>query len=240
MNNKGMTLLELIIYIILGAFLLIPVIFLMHRSSVTMARDTGKQTLRTEGRDVMNIFYDDFKNLGFKANVSITDPNTGAFVINVDDNAFYSDSSSFDHTDGDPYDQIKIRRGVLDDTGAYQGVDTITYYVDNTTRNLIRNIKGITSGSTNQTIVSNVDALQFQYADSTFQWKNNPQPTSGSLLRKDVRYIRVYLLLQDSKPLAVTKTQNFDLGQITLSFSDQNLRELHQVVVPVPNNGLYP
>lgn len=228
MNNKGMTLLELIVYIILAAFLLAPVLFLVQRSSVDMARDNTSSNLRSQGKDILNIIYNDLKNTGYKAQYNSSD---GSFSIVTD--AFYSspDSSSFQHTNSDPYDEIIIRKGVLDDDGNYTGTDTIRYNVDNEKILWRRNL----SSGTSQKVALGVESLQFQYADSTFSWTDNPT----SAQKKDIRHIKVFLLLRDEKQLSVVGNENFELADITVTYSDQSLRELYQVTIPIPNNGLF-
>lgn len=228
MNKKGMTLLELIVYIILASFLLAPVIFLVQRSSMDMARDNSSSILRSQGKDILNIIYDDFKNTGYKAQF---DTSTGSFSIVSE--VFYtsSDSSSFRHINGDPYDEIIIRKGVLDEDGEFTGIDTIRYNVDSE-KILWRH--DLSSGDS-QKVAFDVEALQFQYADSYFSWVNNPTSSQKKLMK----HIKVFLLLSDEKQLSVTGSESFEMADVTITYSDQSLRELYQVMIPIPNNGLF-
>ncbi len=227
MNKKGMTLLELIVYIVLASFLLAPVIMLVHKSSMEMARDNSSSTLRTVGRDVMNIIFEDLKNTGYKAK-----PSAGTYV--VDSAAFYpaTDRSSFLHVDGVPNDELTIKKGVLDASGNWTGVDSVRFYVD-ADKVLWR--QNYSDGS-NQKVVFGVEALQITFADSTFNWIESPTAAQ----KRSMKNIRVMLLLRDEKQLSVTGTETFNLtSDVTLSYTDKSLRELYQLLVPVPNNGLF-
>jgi prepilin-type N-terminal cleavage/methylation domain-containing protein len=97
MNKKGMTLLELMVYIALAALLLAPVIMLMHNSSLNMARDAKALDLRVSGRDVLNIMYGDIINTGFKiTNFSTLSTDTLAVYRRTSSTApALYDSSSF-------------------------------------------------------------------------------------------------------------------------------------------------
>ncbi len=87
-NKKGMTLVEVLVYIVLAGFLLAPVIMLMQNSSVTMARDAVNSGMKMSGREILNIIYDDLKNTGYKLKPDFT----------VDSAAFYLTDKAAFHT----------------------------------------------------------------------------------------------------------------------------------------------
>ncbi|MDR2591479.1 MAG: prepilin-type N-terminal cleavage/methylation domain-containing protein [Chitinispirillales bacterium] len=94
MNKKGMTLVELIVYIVLAAFVLAPVIMLVNNSSISMARDAGRTNLQMSGREIMQIIYDDLKNTGFKVwpdGGGFGPPDTGATIMFSGTNYFKKD-----------------------------------------------------------------------------------------------------------------------------------------------------
>jgi hypothetical protein len=87
-NRKGMTLVELLVYMVLAALVLAPVIMLMNNSSVNMARDAGRANLHMSGREILQVIYDDLKNTGFKLG---SDPSGG----------FSEDRAASNFDDGD-------------------------------------------------------------------------------------------------------------------------------------------
>jgi type II secretory pathway pseudopilin PulG len=274
MNNKGMTLLELLVYMALAALLLAPVIMLMNTSSKNMARDASNTDLRISGRDLLNIIYDDLKNTGFKLksdfsyNDSATylDTANSAAMINCDIHTennpeycgpddYIRDSSSFIPEDGMPtvyYDRLKVKMGKLSKTGSWEGVDTIQYYVKPDSQ-LIRK----KNNDPEQTLARNVAALQFQYSEDLIDWYDgdyydatNPATAAADWYAKQwVRYIKVTIVLKDNKRLAAVNNQTIMVidrpgsdpsDKLPLPADGQALYERHEIVVPIPNNGLYP
>jgi type II secretory pathway pseudopilin PulG len=65
-NKKGMTLVEVIVYLALAALLLAPLIFLFQKSTQSMVRGASSTDMHMSGRDILNIMYDDLKNTGYK------------------------------------------------------------------------------------------------------------------------------------------------------------------------------
>jgi Tfp pilus assembly protein FimT len=264
MNKKGMTLLELLVYMALAALLLAPVIMLMNTSSKNMARDASNTGLRISGRDLLNIIYDDLKNTGFKL-----DPNG----FNVKYAATYlkdtctdnnnpvciepKDFSSFIPGDGigidSLYDTLTVIKGRLDpNSGEWVKADTIRYRV-NAEKELLRD--SLTINKVFQRVLArNVAALQFQYSDEEmvywYDFDGYDSGNQGDLDYKTAtKYIKVTLVLKDDKRLAATNNQTImvidrpnDSPPYKLVIdapNDQALYERHEIVVPIPNNGLY-
>jgi len=266
MNKKGMTLLELMVYIGLAALLLAPVIMLMHNSSVNMARDAGRMGLYTSGRDVLGIMYDDLINTGFK--IENQDIATGVF--NISNAVLWSptDSSSFNHIIGAVanFDTLQIRKGVLDPNAPpnslWQGVSAITYGIRNNNE-LWRTetFEPATAGQNSELrLASGVEALKFQFSDSLMsEWRNTFTATSPNR-KPDMRFIKVSIVMRDrvDRKMAATRTggpitftvrtgattpdslQTITVGTTTGGVGDQILRELNEIVIPIPNNGLFP
>lgn len=231
-----MTLLELVVYIILAAFLLAPVLFLTHNSSVNTARDNSNTALRSIGKDVLNTIYEDVKNTGYKVSFTTTPP----LVLTTISDAYYSDQSSFRHinSSGTFYDELVIRKGVLDNSGTFLGVDTVSYFV-NSEQELIRKVHGISAVSgLEQKVAFNVEALQFQYSADLVNWDDDPPNT---IPKPQVKYIKVFIALNDNSNLSPSKGgSKITVADIELPSADQALREIHEITVPVPNNGLFP
>jgi type II secretory pathway pseudopilin PulG len=180
-NIKGMTLVELIVYIALAALLLAPLVMLFQKSSQSMARGAVSTDLRMSGREILSIMYDDMRNLGFKLEsmtagpgpkisdhvmVNPTNPTgpdptvdpTGAAAA-----AAQRDSSSFISfealTGGDimagsrgAYDSLIFRKGVLNNNGEWNGYDIVKYAV--------RNV------STDKNLIREIDSVRLSPASS--------------------------------------------------------------------------
>ncbi|MDR0305687.1 MAG: PilW family protein [Chitinispirillales bacterium] len=242
-NKKGMTLLELLVYLALAALLLAPVVMLIHNSSLNMARDTKKTDMHISGRDILNIMYDDLKNTGFK----IIDINIGvenAVMIAPALAAPNTDISSFiagNCLSGCAHDSITIIRGVLSNIGAWNGYNRVAYSVD-ADRQLIRTASFMTVAGdaldTTLVIARNIEALQFRYSADLVNWVDEP----AVLAKGNVKFIKIFLVLQDnSRAGAVKNPPSFTIADHTVPAAGAPvLRERYEIVVPVPNNGLVP
>ncbi|MDR0330346.1 MAG: type II secretion system GspH family protein [Chitinispirillales bacterium] len=258
MNKKGMTLLELLVYMVLAAFLLAPVIMLMQNSSVSMARDAVNTELRISGRDIVNIMYDDLKNTGFKIHPSTFKSDLAATYIAFDVPSpgsdpviIVNDSSSITSVNDGAgfYDEFTAIMGRLNDAGAWVGIDTISYRVDaaDPTRPLTRRHRKGTIGGANsdatQVIARNVAALKFRYSEDLVDWEDEIDPAAGAddlAYKKAVKYVKAVLVLKDNKKLSPVTKQEFALtDDIALTVDDKALYERYEVVIPVPNNGLF-
>jgi len=250
-NKKGMTLVELLIYMVLAALLLAPVIMLMKNSSVNMARDASNTNLRMTGREILNIIYDDLKNTGYKLNPSDYTAKSEVTYYT----ASVKDSSSFIHSkvSGNTlYDTLTVRVGRLNSDGtAWVKVDTISYYVVDLSgkKSLTRRLK---NDNSTVTLAQNVQALRFRYSPDLVEWYDSFTSTAADLKKKkNVQYIKVILALKDDKKLSPTKTAvpitlikagdgGTGVTEVKITPTDAALYERHEIVVPVPNNGVFP
>jgi len=164
LNNKGVTFIELLIYIVL--FVVLSLLIGRQFRVLTSNYSSGKRTARqqTDTRDVLGLMVREIRNTGLKvyftgsatARVKKTDKEAGVIV------SAGTDSSSFIHTEGSANDKLTIKKLSLSRTGAYETTDKIDYYVDGTT--LRRSFKTSAAyDSTNSVVAQNVHALQFQY-----------------------------------------------------------------------------
>lgn len=261
MNEKGMTLLELVVYMFLAALIMAPIVMLMQNSSKTMAHDATTTDMRMTGQDVLNIMYNDLKNTGFKLN---TCPDSNLMPVAAARMNPTAGRESFTPTLGTganiAFDRIQARVGRLNPDGIWCGVETITYSVntaDTTNRLLIRNATGYTANTCNpgncppitpapgnQTIAQNIVALKFEYSADQVVWRNAPDTVTAGARRRDMEFVRVTIVLRDNKRLSPTRpalpikvTNNYTL---TPTANDQRLYERHSIVIPIPNNGLEP
>jgi len=284
-NRKGMTLVEVLVYIVLAALLLAPVVMLVQNSSVNMARDAGSAAMKMSGRELLDIIYNDLKNTGYKINpgdfkshdsVSYIDtaayrlyvkacnptpptpapPATqyGPCPVRLDTVTGKFDLSSFmpgNKIGGNYYDTLTVRVGRLNKSGGWDGIDTITYKVNNK-RELTRSVKGRSSPAKETiTLARNVEALKFRYAtEDLTEWYDDFNVNDISQLKEKcyVRYIKVIIVLKDEKKLSPTKMTSITLIKagdgdpvgLKMERNDLALYGRHEIVVPVPNNGLFP
>ncbi|MDR2577950.1 MAG: PilW family protein [Chitinispirillales bacterium] len=227
---------------------------LMRDSSMNMTRDATRVDMMMSGRDILNIMYDDIRNMGFKLNDGLGVIKEAAYLgLGTDEK---KDSSSFVHLDGhanDPpkpaFDELDFIRG-----GLSSGVDTIAYFVDGS-RQLVRAEVAANGDNKNERVLArNVEALQFEYADESMAtwWFGsdpmdpNPFNINDAIIgggldnKKSVRFIRVSLVLKDDKQLAPAPMQPFTVGNFEVVPEGNALYERHQIVIPVPNNGVFP
>jgi type II secretory pathway pseudopilin PulG len=277
MDRKGMTLVEILVYMVLAGLLLAPIVMLTRNSAVSMARDAGTVALRVSGRELLNIIYDDLRNTGYKLNpggfaannnVSYIDSvKFGAYVadcasasptkaygpcpVRLDTVTGVFDLSSFmpgSKSGGAFYDALTVRMGRLTKTGAWGGIDTVAYRVDN--GELKRVIKGNSSSSGDaRTLIRNVEALKFRYSENLVDWYDEYDlGDKGDIEAKCyVRYVKVIIVTKDPKRLSPTKTTSIVLIEpegadtgLKLVRNDLALYERNEIVVPIPNNGLFP
>jgi hypothetical protein len=278
MDRKGMTLVEVLVYLVLAGLLLAPVIMLVQSSAVSMARDAGVVSLQISGRELLNFIYDDLRNTGYKLNPGEFAANDAvSYIDTVKFNAYVADCaaasptevygpcpvaldvvtgefdlSSFmpgNNSDGVYYDALTVRIGRLAaETGDWDGIDTITYKVEN--RELKRTVRGRSShGGDTKTLARNVEALKFRYSENLMDWYDAfDRGDKDQLQAKSfVRYVKVIIVTKDPKRLSPVKTVKIALIEpsggdpgLKLERNDLALYERHEVVVPIPNNGLFP
>jgi len=117
---------------------------------------------QTDARDILGLMAREVRNTGlkifFRSNGGslIKDTASGTFISSSDLSSF-KHSESQNNTYGDTLTLLMAR---LSTTGDSAGVDTITYFLDNTN---LKCILKSTGTSTSSIIATNVLALQFQY-----------------------------------------------------------------------------
>jgi type II secretory pathway component PulJ len=154
MNSRGVTLIELIIYIVIAA-IVVALMAVPFRKMVTSTK-TEKQesSLQTNSRDALAVMSREIRNTGFKR--YIVDA-SGAFNAAVIPKTFVAaDSSSFILKQGNKSDTLTIYKATLDGSGySTGGVDSVKYYLKDSS--LIRNANTVTTE-----LANDVHALQFR------------------------------------------------------------------------------
>jgi hypothetical protein len=146
------------------------------------------------------------------------------------------------------YDALTVRMGKLTRTGTWDDIDTITYNVENMELKRTIQNKDNPNGQT-ITLAKNVEALKFRYSEDLVNWDDtfNPNVPNDIEAKNLVQYIKVILVTKDQKKLSPTKTTSItliepsaaDAGLIFVR-NDGQLYERHEIVIPIPNNGLFP
>jgi type II secretory pathway component PulJ len=160
MNKKGVTLIELVIYI---ALLTIISLLIGKQFKRLIANFSGnKQVMRqqTEARGVLGLMIQEIRNTGSKVYLKKSG-STYTRKIAAGTIVSSTDSSSFVHTQGDPYDELTIYKLQLDKDGDSVLTDTTRYYVSGTT--LKREYMPSKGFQTNSVVAENVYALQYHY-----------------------------------------------------------------------------
>jgi hypothetical protein len=146
-----------------------------------------------------------------------------------------------------------ILKGVLNPAGNWTGFDRITYSVNNGTllreRIFTDSATGtVVPGESGTLIIArNVEALRFQFsADlNAGDWDNNFLDQSGAVdveRKRDIQFIRVFVVLRDERNLSPVNSENNDnrVPGTPLYPAGRTMREIHEIVIPVPNNGRFP
>ncbi len=154
MNRKGVTLIELLVYIVL--FSVVSLFIGSQMKQLLRGYTSGRRIsrLQSESRDVLAMLSREIRNTGLKTSLINSGANT--LTTLTDPGVYLPDSSSFVHKEGDPGDSLTIYKLRLNDNGDKTGVDTIQYYLDGNILKRFAEGKHID-------IAENVHALQFQY-----------------------------------------------------------------------------
>ncbi|MFP4417371.1 MAG: Tfp pilus assembly protein FimT/FimU [Chitinispirillaceae bacterium] len=154
MNNKGITLVELIVYV--GLVGIVTVLISSQMKIINTNFISGRRVsgLQSESRDVVAMLAREIRNTGFKTVFDSLGPHDlNRYIIS---GTYVSDSSSFVHREGNPSDTLTIYKARVTGSGLLAGIDTIQYHLQGDT------LKRLHGGDTID-LASNVRALQFQY-----------------------------------------------------------------------------
>lgn len=154
-NNKGTTLIELMIYVALFCVIIL-LVFKQYKGFLDGFNSQQQVTqMQLDARNALNVIVNEIRNTGCKTYLT---RNNGKIIKNTDQYAYISDSSSFVHKQGNPSDTLTIYKTAYSATGARDSTDSITYYLNKDSTTLVRkwNNKSLE-------FKKNFYALQFQY-----------------------------------------------------------------------------
>jgi len=181
LNKKGVTIIELLIYIVLLTIVSL-LIGKQFKGLITNYASNKRITRQqSDSRDALGLMLHEIRNTGLKVYLQKTGK-TLTRMIAPGTIVSTTDLSSFVHTQGDPCDQLTIYKAQLNDTGALELVDQTRYYVSGTTLN--REYISSTGFNTNSVVIENVYGLQFQYGilASNAAIITNEQPLRSPLI----------------------------------------------------------
>jgi type II secretory pathway pseudopilin PulG len=152
-NQKGITLLELLIYMVLFGIVALIIQSQYVKMASTIHREKQITNIQSDSRSILTILQRDIQNMGCK--IFLTDAVDG-FKKNINPHSFQSDSSSFICREGNPSDTLKMYKTILTNVGGFERSDSVKFYI--TGDSLIRERDNVRF-----TISGGVYALQFQY-----------------------------------------------------------------------------
>jgi type II secretory pathway component PulJ len=161
-NRKGLTLIELVVYISL--FAIIILLFSRQFKAITNNYVNGKQVAKqqADSKDVVAIMVRELKNTGLKVYLDSIKPDSFARATIAGVTVSATDLSSFVHKQGNVSDTLTIFKGRLTTRGDWDGfVDTVRYYMLGTSLNRVYRTTG--SAACSSSLSDNAAALQFEY-----------------------------------------------------------------------------
>lgn len=170
MNSRGVSLIELMIYIVLTAIIVVTFSAPFKDILKHSAASKKNSQLQSSSRDAISILSREIRNTGIKRYP--ISPNSNIFDPTIIMNAFLPDSSSFMLKEGNPGDTLTIYKASINDAGQCTGgADSIQFYLSADT--LKRKFNG-----TAMNLTQGVYAMQFKtglvkkdsllFKDSTF------------------------------------------------------------------------
>lgn len=125
----GVTLVELLIYIMLSAIIMTMVLNFSRKNTVDSVRNLRRMQTTKDVNEISEYVGEDLRRMGAKAGQSRI--NDQDYVLNVSPNVYYDDSASFeDFVNNDSLDSIRFRFAEFDDTGAVERWAEVKYFVD--------------------------------------------------------------------------------------------------------------
>lgn len=158
-GEKGMTLLEVLIYASLSMIVLVMAVGIIGNFQKNANRKQEMSRLRGDANETLRIIAQDARNLGLKR--VVFSPSPGILVDTQLTRVDYgpADSSSFRHMDGKTCDTLEFLKPKLNASGKPIAIDTVRYAVDENTGALFRSVNGLLPVE----IARQVDAFQFEF-----------------------------------------------------------------------------
>ncbi len=248
-NKSGVTLAELLIYIVFATVVIGYALSTITAMSQSYVRSRETVKLQSSGRNSVLIMSRDFSNLGYKTIIVDTGGGeteiqqlpgtwTGADIVVT---PLLDSSASFLHQSGFPYDTIEIFKAEMISDDALDAIIRVQYVVDSSLT-LLRLSRDLDTTDNSwgdpdtMEILRNVEALQYRFTTDGINWHDN---STG--IRDQVEEIRIEFLVRSLRTMRMATNKNFVVGGEQFSTEDsirsQFLWRLYQETVEVTNNG---
>jgi hypothetical protein len=220
-NERGIGLLEVVIYAALSLMVLTLAVGGLSGMQKKAFRTQEMARVQNEADETVRLIAQDARNLGLKRIIYSSGP--GSFVdtqlIHMHWGA--SDSSSFIHKDGNPFDSLHFLKPRLNTVGKPTTIDTVLLAVNPLTRTLFRTV----NGGTPIEMCRKVEAMQFEYGVSAIKtvlfsettanlahWSQSPMgllSVSGSSIRAAVSAAGVSTFWLSHSPLQLNAQRTY-------------------------------
>lgn len=190
MNRRGMTLIELLVGMFIASLVAYIAFDLINDEHKNYSRTRNKVRLQSDGREAIRIIEEDLANVGFMAGLNTTAPGMSRFAARLDtctQGLKPEDRISIVDGGGTSSDDITIRLlGITAGMVACQdNAAKIRYYVDATTKNLIREFTPAFTGGSRvpiqSTVLQNVETFQIQAGIDSAGDPYGPTATADTL-----------------------------------------------------------
>lgn len=240
MNNKGLTLVEVTVYIVLGTLVLSYAMAAMksvsktyvHGREVTKMQQSGRDAINSIGRDLVNT---GFKYYLFKDTVSgkatyktkpvITEPDSaflkGTYLSDQINSDYHIESpkradstASFLHSNFDPGDELEIFRAKLERTDLIGSIERVRYHQSNDT--LFRTVQVCTtpvldaSGNIQWGSATTVGIVE-NVMGIQYQFSENGKDWIGDPTLNETKHLMKYIKVE----LLIASERDADIAPLT-------------------------
>ncbi len=267
-NNKGYTLTELMIYMVLAVVVMTLVMNTMKSVSTQYVRGREVTKMQTNGRDVISILSRDLINTGFKYHITKTLTNgvvqyktlpmvgtpeetflLGSYTSKlVDDRALLPDDSaaSFFHEPRTPADSLEIFRSRLVSSDLVGSVERVSYHMSTDTLfRVFSECATTTLDGSGDIQWSDPDTIALIENVEAIQYQFSPNGVdweddpSDDIERHLMKYIRVELLIKSMREADIAgKSGTVTVGDYEVTMDGEHLYRSYSEVVPIRNNGI--
>lgn len=240
-HEDGYTLIEVVLYLLISSVVMWQAFSLFNMVSKKYKNESDLSTMQGDGRNALVMMAREIKNTGFKfflrespATV-FTCQRIAMLTTQENGDAAADATASFTFIPGDRSDILEIYKATLDDQGQNPIQEKIRYSLKADTLQRIYETfaGGAWQGTTTTELMTNVNALQFQFSTDRNTWVDNP---AGN--RHNMKAIKIIILLQCKNPSSMKFTHNFNVGDKVFTYSnDSYQRRILEEIVEVINNG---
>ncbi|ERP39081.1 hypothetical protein [Chitinivibrio alkaliphilus] len=264
-NCRGVTLVELIVYMVVSIFVITFSLELITSLLTNMEQERRVVDIQHDGSDIINMLLRDVGSMGFKYYLGTSNGTdfvryripgtwTGADVYETAPDPLPADSAASFFVEkavgGDVLDSLTFFRGLMETSlePADQPAERVSYFVNGgkLKRVLTSFVDGSYDAAQGDTVVihDNTVGLVFTFSPDYERWYADP---SGQ--RDEIRYMRISLLIRSTREGSVQTNRDFilaraadledlDTDMVYSVESDRHLYRKYEATVEVPSNGI--